>query len=400
MNIKVFHASDLHYCEKHLKWVDQAFGFACDEAIARHAEVAILSGDSFDASVNLHEPAVTAFFSRIRRLADHMPVCVLQGTQSHDRPGSLTPLRFLGGKFPILVADRISQAAWNGGKWIQSEGWAFDEAPAGSRILLSLLPSVNKGAVAASVGADNASEQVGELILSLCKGWAGGNLAARAAEIPTAIVTHGTVNGSVTECASALVSMDHEFTSGTLFAGETSAVLIGHIHAAQEFRNCDRVIAYPGSITKLIYGHRGKSGFLMWDVRHDGASYTFHDTPCRDLVEIDFTGAPDMNTLARAAASCDGQYIRLRFSIDEGHRASVDKRAILEMFGAAADVKIEARINPIQRQRSAGIVQATSVAERLAAWCDYTNTDPAPLLERLAQLEAVHVDDITKEIAA
>jgi len=365
-----------------------------------NAEIAIISGDSFDATVSLHEPAVNAYFSRIRMLLDHMPVAVLAGTQSHDRPGSLAPLRFLGGKFPILVADRISQAAWDGEKWIQSAGWAFDERPTGSRILLSLLPSVNKGAVAASVGADHASEQVGELILSLCKGWAANNLEAREALIPTAIVTHGTVNGSVTECASALVSMDHEFTSGTLFAGEASAVLIGHIHAAQEFRNGDRVIAYPGSITKLIYGHRGKSGFLMWDVRHDGASYTFHDTPSRDLVEIDFSGAPDMDVLARAAESCEGQYIRLRFAVDEEHRASVDKRAILEMFAGAADVKIEARINPIQRQRTAGIVQANSVADRLRAWCEYTNTEPGPLLERLAQLEAVHVDDITKEIAA
>jgi len=389
MNLNLFHASDLHFCEKHLKHVDRAFAFAVDEAIARKCDMAVLSGDSFDASVSLHEPAVNAFFSQVRRLADHMPICVLQGTYSHDRPGSLSPLRHIGGHYPVLVADRIGQAAWDGQHWIQSKGAKFDQIPDGPLALLNLLPSINKGAVAAAVGAEAAAEAAGEAVFQLCRGWASTNEAARQAGIPTIMVTHGTVNGSVTECATALISQDHEFTAGALFAAQTSVVLIGHIHAAQEFRDGRRVIAYPGSITKLIYGHKGQVGCLFWNINAHGADYEHVATPSREMIEIDFEGSPDMERLAALAADApDGAYVRIRWAIDEEFRASVDKAAMLALFPTAEDVKLEGRVLPVSRQRCAGIGQAVSTADKLRRWGELTDTDTGPLLERLALLEA------------
>ena len=107
--MRIAHFSDLHYCAKHLRWVDAAFGFAIAHAKKNGAEVAVISGDSFDAAISLHEPAVTAFIRRVKELAESMPVLILQGTHSHDRPGCLAPLRALGGN--VLVAEHICQAA-------------------------------------------------------------------------------------------------------------------------------------------------------------------------------------------------------------------------------------------------------------------------------------------------
>jgi exonuclease SbcD len=388
----IFHASDLHYCERHLKWVDKAFGFACLQAIAAEAQIAVLSGDSFDAALGLHEPAVNALMSRVRGLADHMPVCVLQGTYSHDRLGSLAPLRHLGGRYPVLVADKIGQAAWCDDHWVLSGPPTFEVIPPGATALFSLLPSVNRGAVAAAVGVENVSEAAGEAILHLCQAWAPVNLSARAAGIPTILVTHGTVNGCITECAHAMVSPDHEFGVGSLLAAECSAAMVGHIHAHQSFRSQDgrRLIAYPGSITKLIYGHRGQVGYLMWDVAADAATFAFHETPSREMLEIEFDGPPDIEELRKFAAHAQGAFVRLRYVVGEEHRHSVDAaelRRILTDAGAAA-VKIEPRINPVQRTRAAGIGAAESTADKVRRWCELTETAPDPLLERLTLLES------------
>lgn len=398
MGIRLMHASDLHYCQKHLEWVDQAFAFACEDAVSNGAEVAILSGDSFDAAVQLHEPAVHAFFRRVRKLADAMPVCVLQGTFSHDRPGSLTPLRTIGGRYPILVADRIGQAAWDGERWIESVGWTFDVPPTGTRLLLSLLPSINKANIAAHVGAENAAEQVGEQIYALCKGWSISNLVARASGIPTVLVTHGTVNGSVTECAHAMISPDHEFSSGTLFAAEASAVCIGHIHAFQQFEKDGRRIAYPGSITRLIHGHMAETGYLVWDVQSDRASLKLIKTPSKDLLEIDYPGPPDMAELATLAAKAGGAHVRVRYVLDEEHRHAVDKTEIKALFAAAAEIKIEARINPITRTRSEGMNNAPSLADKLVKWCGVTATEAPPLVERLAVLAHRDPEQVVADI--
>lgn len=400
MSLKIMHASDLHYCQKHLEWVDRAFGFACETAINAGVDAVVLSGDLFDSSIGLHEPAVDALFSRVRRLSDAgIPVLILQGTPSHDRPGALAPLRHISDR--VLVVDRICQVVLDRHVWIQSHGWKFapDELDLSGRPIsgcFSLLPSVNRGAVAAAAGAENAGLATGEYVLQLCQAWAEGNEARRWVNIPTILVTHGTVSGCQTECATAMVSPDLEFTAGALFAASTSAVMIGHIHSHQEFRDPTgkRVIAYPGSITKLIHGHRGKTGFLIWYVGEDGASCEFVEAPSREMIDITFDGPPDMAELARIAETAEGAHIRLRYSVDEEHRHSVDKAGIRAILGGAADIKIEARINPVVAQRRAGIGSMQTLEDRLKAWCTATSTEPGPLLNRLDQLARATPDEI------
>lgn len=393
---KLMHGSDLHYCSRYLQWVDKAFGFAVEDAIKRGAQCAVLSGDSFDSAIEIHQPAVNAFISQVRKLAQHMPVLVLAGTASHDRPGCLNVLKALNESYPVLVADRIMQAAYGQRGWIQSDGYAFepDGIPADAVALFSALPSINRGAIASTVEAKDVSTVAGEMIYDLCRGWSVTNLAARSRSLPTVLVTHGTINGSVTECAQALVSQDHEFSTGTLFAAETSAVLLGHIHAHQAFRNGDRTIAYPGSITRLIFGHDAPTGYLMWEVGHTSADFEFIETPAKRLIEIEYPGIPDMDDLKARASTAAGAYVRIRYQVDDEHRHSVDREAINALFADAEVCKIEPRINPIVRTRAEGMTRAASIADKLRKWCEVTNSNTEPLLERLELLELRDADSI------
>ena len=402
--IRIAHASDIHYCEKHLQWVDKAMSAFVEAAIGDpEIECAILSGDTFDHQVHSHEPAFNAALAQIARLADHMPVLVLQGTFSHDRPGSLDPLRYLDRDYPIFVADRICQVMLAGGEWFASKGFRLEqeelERPLrgdGVQLVVSCLPSIHRGQVKAIVGDDG---DPAALIEQVCEGWSSVNLEARAAGIPTVLTTHGTVNGSVTESRYAMISPDHEFTPGALFAAEASAVMVGHIHAHNHWEHQGRHIAYPGSLTRLIHGHHDPTYWLRWEVGTEASQFECRETPGRELIDITFDGPPDMEKLRQAAPDCAGAYVRVRWSIDEEHRDSVDPAAMREILAGAEEVKLEGRINPVQRTRAEGLTRTESLADKLAMWGQVTETETDPLQERLQDLQVMEVEALTEKYA-
>ena len=101
--------SDLHYATNTLTEVDRCFGYAIDRAIEADIEAAVISGDATDHALELHAPAVEALACRLQQLAHQCPVLLLQGTYSHEPPGTLGVFRRLSGKHPIYLADRIQQ---------------------------------------------------------------------------------------------------------------------------------------------------------------------------------------------------------------------------------------------------------------------------------------------------
>jgi exonuclease SbcD len=264
--IRIAHFSDLHYGTKNLAEADRCFGAAIDRAIALGAEAAVLSGDATDHGLDLHAPAAERLVAQVRRLADHCPVLMLQGTFSHEPPGTLAIFRLLGGRHPVHVADRIEQVALTAqGEWLASTSWCFDSLPAGARALFTCIPTVNKAVVAATVGAAEAAQAVGEHLALLLRGYAPIHRAARRQGVPTIGVSHGTVFGCVSEHGVPMAGFDHEFTTGALFGAEAQAFMLGHIHRHQAWeqesiagRQC---IAYPGSIGRFHYGEEGDKGF-------------------------------------------------------------------------------------------------------------------------------------------
>ena len=107
--IKVAQFSDLHFSGKNLDEAGRCFGFAVDQAIRRGVDAAVISGDATDHALDVHSPAVERLAREVRRLADHCPVLMLQGTFSHEPPGTLAIFPLLGGRHPVFVADRLGQ---------------------------------------------------------------------------------------------------------------------------------------------------------------------------------------------------------------------------------------------------------------------------------------------------
>ena len=399
--IRIAQFSDLHYSEKNLVEADRCFGFAVDEAMRRGAEVAVISGDSTDHALDVHSPAVERLARQVRRLADHCPVLMLQGTFSHEPPGTLAIFRLLGGRYGVHVADRIGQVALlSTGTWRESDDWRFDGLPDGARVIFTCVPTVNKATVAASVGAADAGVALGQELAALLAGYGAINHAARQAQVPTVGVSHGTVTGCITEHGVPMAGFDHEFTSGALFSAQAQAFMLGHIHRHQHWEQDGRIVAYAGSIGRFHHGEQGDKGFVLWDV--DAAEVRFEHvlTPARRTVDLFFEGKPDLEQIkvAMEEGRLQGAWVRVRWTVADEERNEVDREAIRRALSGAADVQLEGRIVPIVRSRAEGISRCGSLSAKVRAWATVTGAKPEPLLADLERLSHQTPEQIAAEV--
>ncbi|CAB3807980.1 hypothetical protein LMG28614_06705 [Paraburkholderia ultramafica] len=404
--MKIAHFSDLHYSPENLDEADRCFAFAVDDALNRCMDVAIISGDSTDHRLDAHAPALNRLAKNIHRLTLRMPVLMLQGTFSHEPPGTLRNFALMGTNHPVFIAERVQQVSLLDGQFFESAGPVFNEGELasvlklGADVVFTCLPTVNKGQLAAAVGAKDAATGL-EAVLGDYLAAAGRiNQQLRAAGIRTVGVSHGTVNGCTTEHGVTMAGFDHEFSLGALFEAECDAFMLGHIHKTQQWERGGRVVAYPGSIGRFHYGEEGDKGYLMWDVEAGDARAELVPTPSRQTICVDFDGPPDMETLAAIAADANDKFVRVRWQVDEEHRQSVDRDAIATLFARSAGLKVEARILPVVRSRSQGISLEATVDRKIERWAEHANVDAAPLVERFQLLESGFVEAIAAAVLA
>ncbi|WP_429360080.1 metallophosphoesterase family protein [Paraburkholderia sp. GAS32] len=404
--MKIAHFSDLHYSPDNLAESDRCFSYAVGNALEQRVDVAVISGDSTDHRLDAHSPALNALARQVHRLAEVTPVLMLQGTFSHEPPGTLDNFALMGSVHPVFVADTVCQVALADGHFHRSHGPVFSPAELSDLLavppqaVFTCLPTVNKGQLAATVGALAAATDLGEVLASYLAAAGRVNLRLREAGIPTFGVSHGTVNGCTTEHGVTMASFDHEFSLTALFEAECDGFMLGHIHKAQQWAREGRLVAYPGSIGRFHYGEEGEKGYLSWEVQPGMATATLVATPSRQMVCVDFDGPPDMERLAEIAADATDKFVRVRWQVDEEHRQGVGREAIKALFAGAAGLKVESRILPVVRSRAEGISLETTVEGKLARWAELASVDARPLQERLQLLVSGDVDAIAAGVLA
>lgn len=401
--MKIAHFSDLHYSPDNLVEADRCFSFAVDHAIKSKCEVAVVSGDATDHQLQAHSPAFLALGNQVQRLSKHCPVLLLQGTFSHEPAGMLHVLQLIGAKYPIYVADEIGMVGLQANRWVpirSEEDWAADYD-----LVVTCVPTVSKADLAALVGPAAAAEEMGNYLANLLAGFAKANGYFYKRGIPTTLVTHGTVDSSRNENGVPMAGLDHEFTTGALFAAGADAVMIGHIHLTQSwersFEGRRQLIAYPGSIGRFHYGQLGETSYLFWNLLPGIPEYQTIHTPSRRMVDLEFFGVPDLQELAQAAGDCVGAFVRVRYQVDEEFAKTVDRKAIKEILKGAAEVVIEGKILPIEREkRSAGISIEVSMVKRLERWAELTNTPTDGLAGRVEMAQQLAPDEIVRKFLA
>jgi hypothetical protein len=143
-------------------------------------------------------------------------------------------------------------------------------------------------------------------------------------------------------------------------------------------------------------------GFLIWTLEHGhAATFEFHASPSRKLLEIDFPGLPEMDEIRHIAAQAGpDDAVRIRWTVDEEHAAAVDKQAIRDLFAGVDSLKLEPRVLPVQRVRAAGIGRAVTLADKLRHWAETTGSMEAMprLLDRLEMVQAEDPEKIVGRI--
>jgi exonuclease SbcD len=399
--MKFLHASDLHYSPANLVEADRCFGYAVAIAKQQHVDFALISGDSTDHSLEVHSPALRTLATRIKQLADHCPVFMLQGTFSHEPAGMLKVLEMIGAKHPIYVADRIGMVGLVDGAWVPFES---DRVDVDYQVVITAVPTVNKAELALTIGAENANVEMGNHLAALLASFGPINEQLRRRGIPTVLTGHGTVDGSLTEHGVPMAGLDHEFSLGALFAANANASALGHIHKHQHWERMHQGrlqrIAYAGAPGRFHYGEDGDKCVLVWDVTADSAGFTPIVTPSKKLIDITFDGVPNLEELAKVAEACRDSFVRVRYSVDEEFAPTVDRQAIKQILACATEVKIQGEVLAIQRQRCAGISTLISINERFKKWCEFSDTPVDGLDDRLASLQTKAPGDIASEFLA
>lgn len=385
----ILHMSDLHYCDKHLEGVDRCTRYAIEYGIKEGCNLAVISGDLFDSSMEWHSAAAIAALDAVRTLADKMPVVILQGTFSHDHIGSLEPFKRLKCNYEILVADKI-------GQWILQNNGLFCEPTPGygnsmAALVISSFPPVHKGNIAAALGnVDNIDNIAGELVHKAMQAFAPLNNEYREKDVPSILVSHGTVNGCMTEHMVPMHGTDHEFTMATLAGSGADCAMLGHIHKEQSWfhesvNGVHFIAGYPGSIEMLHYGEKPPKGFYIWDVSVGNVVHRRVETPYTRKIDINFEGEPDLVEIKEIVCANPEAKIRVNYEYREERKDQDFAKMVREALGDV-DGKINGRMIPIQRTRAAGITQTVTVQDKLKAWCEVTENDYAelePLLEEI-----------------
>ena len=398
--INIAQMSDLHFCAANLEESTRCFSAAVTQAIEANVVAAIVTGDSTDHGIDAHSPAFYALQNQIKRLADHCPVLMLQGTFSHEPVGFLRNLAMIGATHSVSVADKI------GSFGLTQFGFELIKPGVTYKAVIHALPTLNKADIAAlspkQVG--SASIEAGKIIADVLASWAPVNKLLRQQGIPSMVISHGTVVNCLTEHGVPMAGQDHEFGVGALFGAEADAVALGHIHKHQHWisdqHGFHQTIAYAGSIGRFHYGEEGDKYWLNWNLVSSQTTFTPCVTPSRKTIDIFFDGIPDLDELRKVASTCEGAYVRVRYQVDEEHRVAVDRAAIKSILSHCAEVQIEGKTLIIERTRAAGISTESDIHQKLRKWGMATETAVDGLSERLTLLQSHSVEEITAKVVS
>lgn len=235
-------------------------------------------GDFWKAvTTNSYKGGVDEALDFFEELTAICPVCAIEGTPSHDSPGSYEILKRAGvimlepGKVYGLVKDEISQKSFI--ERIISEG----EHPNMKAILFGV-PELNKNNINAKLNLS--AEQANAQAVKSFEGYMDSFVAPmrlKYNDIPAFMLFHGNVSDCSKENSSDIImrASDIVIHSDVFARANLTRVSLGHIHKPWESEKCN--MGYTGS-PGLRWGERGfiPSMNLLETEKRDTEFYAYH----------------------------------------------------------------------------------------------------------------------------
>jgi DNA repair exonuclease SbcCD nuclease subunit len=383
--IRLAHLGDLHLTEgPRFDTTAQCLEYAVLDGIAQGvnlwAVVGDLSGTTVPHRATIQEKNTLGHL--FQAMAEHAPVVVLYG--NHDSEDDLELYGELKGQHEIHVVDRPSIV-----------GLDAVEHP----VIAYCLPFPQKRHYLTEFegSIEDQKKAVEDKIRGILAEWSEDAKRWRDKGVPTVLLYHGAIIGCLVAGGEVMMpaGQEIEFSVEELESYGFDYVGASHIHVRQQL---GRRTWYAGSPDRSNFSETDSKGYLVVDAA-PGQDPVVHVrlTPARRFVTVEATWSTtdavfQWNDKIEHVA---GAEVRMLLTLDEDAVAACpvrDAEAFLQERGAFS-VKVERRIIPRQRIRSAEIAQAQTLAEKLEAlWA--TQGDAAPTeehrrrcLEKLQTLE-------------
>jgi DNA repair protein SbcC/Rad50 len=260
--MKILHLADVHACRDRWSEVAASLDVVEEYAARESVDLVAIAGDHADGPLQDSERDVLdRLCARYQRLGDIAPVVIIEGTPSHDVPGSLEVFQRLSCTFGITIlrpgkayglrtADRAIVEI-KPDKFASHSAW---------QLLLFGVPEPNKKWLLAEVGATGkeASDQaVRDAMRNLLLGL--GGMRKQHSDLPCLLLYHGQVSGARTATGFGVESGTGLAVSrDDLAAVEADYYALGDIHEPQQIG--DLPAYYPGSVYPLNWGETHKAG--------------------------------------------------------------------------------------------------------------------------------------------
>lgn len=382
-----------HHFEHGPRWDEciRVHSWIAERVEADRPALFLSAGDLYErASTPVERAAVAEWLTRV---ADVCPVIMVKG--NHDRSRDLELLGRLRTRHPVIVEER-----------------AGVHVVAGVAVAAVAWPS--RAMLAAALGEHASPETVAqegrEALRNVLRGL-GAELARH--DGPRVLLAHAHVVGARVGIHGQPLAAGAEVTVGLedLALAESDAVVLGHIHAAQEWSFGGVPMAYTGSPFRNTFGEAEEKSILSIEIHEPTtiepmrASFLRIPTPCRPMLLIGarMVGleSPETGESFRGLEvdrnpedhELVGAEIRLRYEVSRDEREAGKREADAWRAGwlgrGAASVKVEEVVLASTRARAPEVAAAKSVREMLERhWASKGETLFPERLEARARLLA------------
>lgn len=373
--LKICHFSDLHASEKNKVEALKALKFIFDQCSERDVQAILNSGDTFDGPITLGENGPA---NEIVELLSHAPapLYIIEGTKSHDIPGSLDVFCHLSSHFGISVIREPRSFPMI---------LPSDDKPFSGHI--SFLPALTKSFLAKDITAS--PEEMNQLIQEKLQVILA-DFGAKAADSPKPhiLMAHFTVTGSETSTGQVLMGGDIQLSVADLALANADYVALGHIHKAQQQLQLPPHIHYAGSPYHLNFGELEEKGFKIITFDDDGklVYVEFIKTPSRPRQVIDVRKTQDSwDWSEQPDPDAD---IRIRVYAPEHEFPSDFEKQIRESYPQCLNIKIEKIPTAEIRIRAAELTAAKTLRAKLLEYAAVKEIEISEtVLEKADRLE-------------
>ena len=313
--MKIYHIADVHLSEHALEEKIFAFKEHLNHAVKNQCEFFCIAGDLFDKGLYLHETANTTAFSLINEYTDRLKFIILQGTESHDRPGCLKPLRELKNVYildPEITVKHFDNISFFGISGNQKESL--------KEITSTLQKSLSKNI--------------------------------------NILLFHGEVLGAKLDNGQ---TIQPDNTTNIEMFDKFDVVMLGHIHAHQMFRS-NETAGYCGSICKFIFGHKYDVGGILWEIAGDKITHKFNkSSQKREFIAIDGNNLDIEGEIDNLASKIKDNHIKITIKLPEENSLDVSKNCRKKLVELGAySIRISAVKDRIQTSRYSEIEDRAS----------------------------------------